>query len=44
MERNQCIVCGAAILKSGLTDPYLCRTCEKESEVMEVNRYAYLDE
>jgi len=44
MRRNQCVICGQAILKSGQYDPFLCRDCEKQSESMEVDRYWYLDE
>ncbi len=25
-----CLICGNAITKSSLHDPYLCRTCSKE--------------
>lgn len=42
--RNICISCGTMILKSALSDPYLCRDCEKMLEGSErEERYIYLD-
>ncbi|MFH1053762.1 MAG: hypothetical protein V1740_05095 [Candidatus Woesearchaeota archaeon] len=44
MVRNKCIVCGSHIFKSGLYDPYICRSCERDTNAMEVSRYAFYDE
>jgi len=44
MSRAKCIKCGNYIAKSGLNDPYLCRDCENGSDILEIDRYAYLDE
>ncbi len=45
MRRNRCIFCGEFILKSSYNDPFICRTCEKENEVLKEERiYAFLDE
>ena len=43
MQRMCCIVCGDRIMKSGLSDPYICRTCEHDTEMLRVNRFEYLD-
>ncbi len=44
MTRFNCTNCGNFIVKSALSDPYLCRECEKLLEGAEFEkRYAYLD-
>ena len=42
MERKKCISCGYLIIKSGHSDPYICRDCE-DMMLNEEDRYAYLD-
>ena len=42
--RFNCTNCGNFIVKSALSDPYMCRDCEKVLEGVSVEeRYAYLD-
>jgi len=42
--RNICTNCGTFIVKSALSDPYLCRECEKILEgAGQEERYNYLD-
>jgi len=46
MARYLCINCGTFIVKSALTDPHMCRDCEKllaGAEDGKIGRYAYLD-
>lgn len=44
MMKFVCINCGTFIVKSALSDPYLCRDCEKLLEGAEIEeRYARLD-
>ena len=44
MARYICTNCGTFIVKSAMSDPYLCRDCEKILEGSEFERrYAYLD-
>jgi len=44
MARYMCTNCGTFILKSAVSDPYLCRECEKIIEGAELEeRYPYLD-
>lgn len=44
MARYMCINCGTLIMKSALSDPYICRDCEKLLEgADERQRYAFLD-
>ena len=44
MTRYVCINCGMFIRKSAVSDPYMCRDCEKLLEgIEEKQRYAYLD-
>ena len=44
MSRFICMSCGAFIMKSALSDPYVCRDCEKLLEGSEIGeRYSYLD-
>lgn len=44
MARYICINCGTIIIKSAISDPYICRDCEKllEGEGKE-ERFTYLD-
>ncbi len=42
MQRKKCISCGIMILKSGHSDPYICRDCE-DMMLGDESRYAYLD-
>ena len=43
MARYICINCGTFIIKSAMSDPYMCRECEKILEGAELEeRYAYL--
>lgn len=44
MARYICVNCGTIIIKSALSDPYLCRDCEKLLESGRgAERYEYLD-
>ena len=44
MARFICINCGIFIVKSAMSDPYMCRDCEKLLEGAEIGeRYNYLD-
>lgn len=44
MARYICINCGSFIMKSALSDPYMCRECEKLVEGAQLERrYNYLD-
>ena len=44
MARYICINCGMFIMKSALTDPHMCRDCEKLLEGgEEQQRYVFLD-
>jgi len=44
MRRNMCINCGTFIVKSAISDPYLCRDCERLLEGAErEERYTYLE-
>ncbi len=42
MKRNICVSCGGRVLKSALTDPYMCRDCERRQDI-EISRYMWLD-
>jgi len=39
----RCVCCGMDIRKSALSDPYLCRDCEKLTQGSVWARYRYLD-
>ncbi|MBI2659855.1 hypothetical protein HYX07_01710 [Candidatus Woesearchaeota archaeon] len=42
--KNKCINCGTFIVKSAISDPYLCRECEKMLEGSNAERkYRYLE-
>lgn len=42
--KNKCINCGTFIVKSAISDPYLCRECEKMLEGTNSERkYGYLE-
>mgnify|MGYP001589070068 FL=1 len=44
MTRYVCINCVMFIRKSAISDPYMCRDCEKLiGDIEEKQRYAYLD-
>ena len=44
MRRYLCINCGTFIMKSAISDPYMCRDCEKLLDGAELGeRYIYLD-
>ena len=44
MARYICTNCGTFIARSALSDPFLCRDCEKMLEGSEFEgRYAYLE-
>ncbi|MBI3035138.1 hypothetical protein HYY71_02340 [Candidatus Woesearchaeota archaeon] len=44
MARYVCINCGTFIMKSAISDPYMCRDCERLMEGSEADkRYTYLD-
>ncbi len=44
MTRFNCTNCGTFIVKGAVSDPYLCRDCEKLLEGAGTEeRYAYLD-
>ena len=44
MTRYICTNCGTFIVKSALSDPYMCRNCEKLLEGAELEeRLTYLD-
>ena len=44
MARYMCINCGTFIMKSALSDPHMCRDCEKLLEGdEEQQRYVFLD-
>jgi len=44
MTRFNCTNCGSFIVKNALSDPYLCRECEKLLEGAELEgRHAYPD-
>lgn len=44
MARYVCINCGTFIMKSGISDPYICRACEKLIEGAEGReRYTHFD-
>ena len=44
MARYVCINCGTYIMKSAISDPYMCRDCERLLEGAENReRYTYLD-
>ena len=44
MARYMCINCGTFIMKSALSDPHMCRDCEKLLEGADrEEKYAYLD-
>ncbi|MBI3027172.1 hypothetical protein HYY70_03590 [Candidatus Woesearchaeota archaeon] len=44
MARYICINCGILIMKGAVSDPYMCRDCEKILEGSgEIDRFAYLD-
>lgn len=44
MARYVCINCGTFIMKSAISDPYMCRECEKLVEGSEgERRYGYLE-
>ena len=44
MTRYICIHCGTMIRKSAMSDPYMCRDCEKLLDGAEnTERFAHLD-
>ena len=44
MARHICVHCGIYIVKSGFSDPYLCRDCERVLDgAEEKEKYTYLD-
>ncbi|MBI2657641.1 hypothetical protein HYX08_03025 [Candidatus Woesearchaeota archaeon] len=44
MARYVCINCGTFIMKSAVSDPYMCRDCEKLLQGIDGERkYGYLE-
>ena len=44
MTKNTCISCNAFIVESAVSDPYMCRDCERALEgAEELDRFPYLE-